>query len=68
MSQRKHTSQHYEQLLRDLKDRLLVMSNKAELMISDSMKSLDDRSPVLAREGIERDDELDRMEIEIDDL
>ena len=68
MSGRKHTSQHYEKLLRRLKDRLLVMSSKSELMIRDSIRALVERSPSLAREVIRRDDEIDRMEIEIDDL
>ncbi len=68
MSDRKHTSQHYEKLLRRLKDRLLVMSSKSELMIRDSIRALVERSPSLAREVIRRDDEIDRMEIEIDEL
>ena len=68
MSDRKRTSQHYEKLLRRLKDRLLVMSSKSELMIRDSIRALVERSPSLAREVIRRDDEIDRMEIEIDEL
>ena len=68
MSDRKHTSQHYEKLLRRLNDRLLVMSSKSELMIRDSIRALVERSPSLAREVIRRDDEIDRMEIEIDEL
>jgi phosphate transport system protein len=64
---RRHTSQHYEKQLRDLKDRLLVMSVKAEEAIRDSMQALVDRSPSLADEVIARDDEIDSLELEIDD-
>ena len=45
---REHTSKHYEQQLRELKDKLLLMSHKAEQMISDSIRSLVDRRPTLA--------------------
>ena len=65
---RRHTSQHYEKLLRKLKDRLLVMSGKAEEAIEDSMRALVERKPALASEVIARDDEIDRLEMEIDDL
>ena len=65
---RRHTSQHYEKLLPKLKDRLLVMSGKAEEAIEDSMRALVERKPALASEVIARDDEIDRLEMEIDDL
>src|SRR5437660_3565831 len=68
MSERQHTSKHYEQQLRELKDRLLLMSHKAEQMISDSIRSLVDRRPTLAEEVIRRDDDIDALEIEIDNL
>jgi len=68
VSRREHTSQHYEQQLRTIRDRLLVMSDKAERAIQDAMRALVERSPSLASEVIERDDEIDRMELEIDDL
>jgi len=51
-----------------LKDKLLLMSHKAELMIADSIRALVDRRPTLAEEVIGRDDEVDRLEIEIDNL
>src|SRR5215472_13226312 len=68
MLEREHTSKHYEQQLRVLKDRLLLMSHKAEQMISDSIRSLVERRPSLAEEVIARDDEIDKLEIEIDNL
>src|ERR1700757_4178855 len=68
MLDREHTSKHYEEELPRLKDKLLVRSPKAEQMISDSIRSLVDRKPVLAEEVISRDDEIDKLEIEIDNL
>lgn len=68
MSRREHTSQNYEHQLRTIRDRLLVMSDKAERAIRDAMRALVERSPSLASEVIARDDEIDRMELEIDDL
>src|SRR6185295_6816244 len=68
MTDRQHTSKHYEQQLRILKDKLLLMSHKAEQMISDAIRALVERKPTLAEEVIERDDEIDQIEIEIDNL
>ena len=68
MLDREHTSKHYEQQLRVLKDRLLLMSHKAEQMISDAIRALVERKLTLAEDVISRDDELDRLEIEVDDL
>jgi len=68
MPDRQHTSKHYEDQLRELKHKLLIMSHHAEQMISDSIRSFVDRSPSLAEEVIARDDEMDRLEVEIDNL
>jgi phosphate transport system protein len=68
MPLREHTSTHYEQQLRELKDKLLLMSHKAEQMIADSIRSLVERRPSLAVAVIARDDEIDKLEIEVDDL
>jgi phosphate transport system protein len=68
MTQRDHTSKHYDQQLRELKNKLLLMSHEAEQMIADSIRSLVERRPSLAEAVIARDDEIDRLEIEVDDL
>ena len=68
MPDREHTSKHYEQQLRELKEKLLLMSHKAEAMISDSIRALVERRPILAEEVIQRDDELDQLEVAIDNL
>lgn len=68
MSRREHTSQHYEQQLRTIRERLLVMSDKADQSLQNAMRALVERSPSLASDVIERDDEIDGMELEIDEL
>jgi phosphate transport system protein len=68
MRDRQHTSKHYEQQLRLLKDKLLLMSHLAEQMIADAIRALVDRRPSLAEEVIARDDTLDQLEVEIDTL
>jgi phosphate transport system protein len=68
MAERQHTSKHYEEQLRTLKDRLLLMCHHAEQMVADSIHALVERRPSLAQEVIQRDDALDRLEIEIDNL
>jgi phosphate transport system protein len=68
MSEREHTSKQFEQQLRTLKDKLLLMSHHAEKMISDSIRALVERRPSVAEEVIKSDDTMDRLELEIDNL
>jgi len=68
MSERQHTSKHYEEQLGTLKERLLLMSHHAEQMVADSIHALVERRPSLAQDVIQRDDALDRLEIEVDNL
>jgi phosphate transport system protein len=68
MPGREHTSKHYEQQLRILKEKLLLMCHQAEQMIADAIRALVERRPSLAQSVIKSDDELDRLEIEIDEL
>src|SRR5213594_638515 len=63
MPEREHTSKHYELQLRELKNKLLLMSHKAEQMISDAIRALVERRLSVAEDVINRDDEL-----EVDDL
>ena len=68
MAGREHTSKHYEQQLRVLKEKLLVMSHQAEQMIAEAIRALVERRPSVAEEVIKSDDDLDRLEMEIDNL
>jgi phosphate transport system protein len=66
--ERQHTSTDYEQRLKELKKKLLRMGHMAESMIADSVRSYQDRHLSLAEETINRDVEMDGLEIEIDNL
>jgi len=66
--QREHTSTQYERTLRLLKDKLLLMGYLAEQMIADSIRALEERRSDLAKEVMARDDTIDQLEIEIDNL
>src|SRR5262245_5821098 len=68
MKERQHTSKHYEQLLRTLKERLLLIGHKAEIAIADSTRALVERRPSLAQQVVDADDEIDRLEVEIDEI
>ena len=63
-----HTDKAFEQDLQDLRDKLLVMGAKVESLIADSLRSLTDRDSRLADEVVQSDAEVDRLEVEIDDL
>src|ERR1700704_1315069 len=68
MSEREHTSKNFEQQLRTLKDKLLLMGHHAKKMIADAIQALVERRPSLAEEVIQNDDALDQLELEIDNL
>lgn len=63
-----HTSKEFEQELRTLRERLATMGEKAAQQIALAMKALADRDDDLARDVVKRDAEIDRDEIEIDEL
>src|SRR5436305_6247760 len=68
MSEREHTSKHYENQLRLLKEKLLLIGYKAETSIADATRALVERRPSLAQRVVDEDDEVDRLELEIDDI
>src|SRR5437867_6988194 len=68
MQEREHTSKQYEQQLRALKEKLLLIGHKAETSIALATRALIERRPSLAQQVIDADDEIDRLEIEIDEL
>jgi len=63
-----HTDKQYESDLSRLRERLLLMGAKVEGMIVDAHRALVERNDDLAKEVIARDEEIDHLEIEIDDL
>src|SRR6266571_2030736 len=66
MENRQHTSKNYEQQLRTLKEKLLLIGHKAETAIADATTALVKRQPSIAQRVIDEDDEVDGLEI--DDL
>jgi phosphate transport system protein len=68
MPDRKHTSKHYEEQLHLLKEKLLLIGHKAEIAIADATRALVERRPSLAQRVIDDDDEVDKLELEIDDI
>ena len=59
---------HFEQEITALKEKLLTMASKATNAVNKAIKALVDRNDDLARVVQHEDDELDRLEIEIDDM
>ena len=64
----KHTDKAFEQDLRTLREKLLVMGGKVEQLISDSVRGLTERDSTLAEGVRTADAEVNRLEVEIDDL
>jgi phosphate transport system protein len=63
-----HTDKAFEQDLRDLRERLLAMGARVEAAIADSVRALSDRDSKLGEQVIRSDAEVNRLEVDIDDL
>lgn len=59
---------HFDEELRDLKEKILRMSSLVEEAICTSIKSLMDRNTELAKRVINSDDAINSLEIEIDNF
>src|SRR6202049_4669565 len=66
-SQPQHTNRQYEEELRGLRAGLLKMGGLAERQIAEAIDSLVNRNTGEARETIERDIEVNRMDTEMDE-
>ena len=62
------TDREYDAQLHKLHDQLLLMGAKVEEMIANSMRALTERDSELARRMIEYDHQINRLEVEIDEL
>ncbi|MEM6274294.1 MAG: phosphate signaling complex protein PhoU [Myxococcota bacterium] len=65
---RAHTDREFENELRVLRQRLLAMAGWVEEMIANSVRSVVENDPELARETIELDRNVNRAELETDEL
>jgi len=63
-----HTNKEFDQELRTLRERLATMGEKAAQQLALAMKALGERDDELARAVIERDAEIDRDEVDADEL
>jgi phosphate transport system protein len=63
-----HTDREYENQLRELRERLLLMAGRVEEMIGKSVQALVERDAELARRTIESDHKVNRAEVETDEL
>jgi len=58
---------HFDEELKELKDRLLYMGGLAETMISDSIKALVEKKEKIIDEVYKKEDEINLLQVEIDD-
>ena len=63
-----HTDKRYEEQLKKLREEILYMGGLVEDQIQKAVKSLVDRDSEMAPVIIERDREVNRLDVEIDDL
>jgi phosphate transport system protein len=63
-----HTDKKYEEELSKLKENILYMGGLVEDQIEKAVKSLVDRNSALAQIIIERDHEVNRLDVEIDEI
>lgn len=67
MEQKRHTSLHFEKELQAIKDGLIFLGALTEKAIADAMKSLSDRDSALAKKVVRGDDEIDRLDTELEE-
>ena len=65
--EREHFSKQYDAELNTIREKLLEMGGKVEVMIANAMKSLVERDSELAERTITFDHEINHMEMEIDE-
>src|SRR5215475_8164254 len=63
-----HTDKRYEEELKRLREEILYMGGLVEDQIQKAVKSLVDRDSELANIIIERDHEVNRLDVDIDDV
>ncbi len=66
--ERNHTNREYDAELRSLREQLLLMGVRVEEMIANGMKALVERDTSLARRMIELDHQINRLEVDTDEL
>ena len=67
MEEKKHTSSHYEKELQAIKDGLIFLGALTEKAIAEAMKALEERNADIARKVIVDDDEIDRLDTDLEE-
>lgn len=67
LMQREHIIRQYDFELNEIREKLLEMGGKVEMMIANAMKSLVERDSALAEETIAFDHHINHMEVMIDE-
>ncbi|PKN39364.1 MAG: phosphate transport system regulatory protein PhoU [Deltaproteobacteria bacterium HGW-Deltaproteobacteria-2] len=67
MEEKRHTSLHYEKELQEIKNNLIYLGAVTEKAIQNAMKSLSERNSNMARKVIKDDDEIDKMDADIEE-
>ena len=62
------TERPFDEELKDLKEKLLEMASRAEEQIGRAVRGLKDRQQALACEVLEKEQDINRLDIEIDDM
>src|SRR5688572_14013911 len=65
---RAHTDREYESELKSLREQVLLMGAKVEEMIRSATQALETRDSDLAQRLIEHDHQINRLEVDIDEL
>ncbi|MBN2438125.1 MAG: phosphate signaling complex protein PhoU [Deltaproteobacteria bacterium] len=67
MEEKKHTSAEYENDLQEIKDGLLFLGALTEKAIEDGAKALLEKDSTSARRVISEDEQIDRLEVELEE-
>ena len=67
MEEKRHTSSHYEIELQEIKNGLIYIGALTEKAIQNAMKSLSERDSEMAHKVIKDDDEIDRLDTEMEE-
>lgn len=68
MNPKRHIDREYEAELGRVRERLLMMAGRVEQMLADAIRAVGERDPELARATIVADNQVNRTEVETDEL
>ncbi|HBL53329.1 MAG TPA: phosphate transport system regulatory protein PhoU, partial [Syntrophaceae bacterium] len=66
MEEKRHTSLHYEKELQEIKDGLIYQGALTEKAIQLAMRSLSERNSEIAKRVIKDDEEIDKLDTDLE--